>query len=105
MRSRASSSGLMVCAPIDTSTLADMQLAYEVNTVGPVLGVRAVAPAMRRARRGSVVVITSLGGVGFGVPGMAPYAMSKAALGAAVKCAALDFAGSASGSTTSFRAR
>jgi 3alpha(or 20beta)-hydroxysteroid dehydrogenase len=25
---------------------------------------------------------------------MAPYAMSKAALGAAVKCAALDFAGS-----------
>jgi 3alpha(or 20beta)-hydroxysteroid dehydrogenase len=88
------SSGLMVCAPIDTCSTDEMQLAYEVNTVGPVLGIQAVAPAMRQRGKGAIVVITSLGGVGFGVPGMAPYVMSKAALGAAVKCAALDFAGS-----------
>lgn len=87
-------SGVMVCAPVDTCTTAELQLAWDVNTVGPVLGIQAVGPGMRQAGRGAIVVISSLGGVGFGVGGMAPYAMSKAALAAAVKCAALDFSGS-----------
>ena len=86
--------GVMVQGTIDNCSAADVERAFAVNVLGTVHAIQAVAPAMRRARKGSIVVITSMAGVTFGVAGLAPYAASKAAMGALVKCAALDFAGS-----------
>jgi NAD(P)-dependent dehydrogenase (short-subunit alcohol dehydrogenase family) len=86
--------GVMVLGAIDDCSPADVDLAFSVNVLGTVHAIQAVAPAMRKAHRGSIVIITSMAGVTFGCAGMAPYAASKAAMGALVKCAAMDFAGS-----------
>jgi NAD(P)-dependent dehydrogenase (short-subunit alcohol dehydrogenase family) len=86
--------GIMVFGPTDVCDPADVQRAFEVNTLGVLHGIQAVGPHMRRGQRGSIVVVTSMAGVTYGVAGMAPYAISKAAAGALVRNAALDFAGS-----------
>lgn len=86
--------GIMVSGAVDTCDPADVELALSVNTLGTLHGIQAVAPGMRRGGKGSIVVVTSMAGVTFGCAGMAPYAVSKAAMGALVRCAALDFAGS-----------
>jgi NAD(P)-dependent dehydrogenase (short-subunit alcohol dehydrogenase family) len=86
--------GVMVLGSIDDCSPDDVERAFRVNVLGTVHAIQTVAPAMRKARKGSIVVITSMAGVTFGCAGMAPYAASKAGMGALVKCAALDFAGS-----------
>ncbi|MEM1229350.1 MAG: SDR family oxidoreductase [Pseudomonadota bacterium] len=52
---------------------------YSVNTVGPYQMTRAVAPAMRRGGRGSIVNVASIAGV-MGVGSSIAYAASKGAL-------------------------
>ena len=52
---------------------------YSVNAVGPHQMVRAVAPAMRRGGRGSIVNVASIAGV-MGVGSSIAYAASKGAL-------------------------
>lgn len=86
--------GIMVLGASDSCDPGDVQRAFEVNTLGVLHGIQAVSTHMRRGHRGSIVVITSMAGVTYGVAGMAPYAISKAAAGALVRNAALDFAGS-----------
>jgi NAD(P)-dependent dehydrogenase (short-subunit alcohol dehydrogenase family) len=86
--------GIMVLGASDTCDPKDVLHALDVNALGGLHGIQAVAPGMRAGRRGSIVVITSMAGMTYGVAGMAPYAMSKAAAGALARTAALDFAGS-----------
>ena len=52
---------------------------YAVNTVGPYMMSRAVAPAMQRGKRGSIVNVSSVAGV-MGVGSSVAYAASKGAL-------------------------
>lgn len=62
-----------------------------VNQRGPFLGMRTVAPAMRKAGGGSIVNISSGAGLR-GVRNMIAYATSKWALRGMTKCAALELA-------------
>lgn len=62
-----------------------------VNVKGPFLGLRAVVPAMEKRGGGSVIITSSVAGVG-GSPRVAPYVTSKHAVIGLMRSAALDFA-------------
>ena len=69
------------CAHTDLDGLdaADFQDIYAVNTIGAYQMVRAVAPAMKRGGRGSIVNVASIAGV-MGVGSSIAYAASKGAM-------------------------
>jgi 3alpha(or 20beta)-hydroxysteroid dehydrogenase len=83
--------GVMVAGPIEDSTEDQFHRAFEVNVLGPFLGTRAVIPAMRKAGGGSIIILSSAGGLE-GNPGMALYGASKAANANFTKSAALELA-------------
>lgn len=62
-----------------------------VNVKGPFLGLRAAVPAMRERGGGSVVITSSVAGVG-GSPMLAPYVTSKHAVIGLMRSAAKEFA-------------
>ncbi len=62
----------------------------EINVTGPFLMMKAAIPHMIKGGGGSIINISSLGGV-VCLPGMAPYCTSKAALNMLTKQAALDY--------------
>ena len=64
---------------LDGLTADDFLAIYKVNVVGAYQMVRAVAPHMKRAGRGSIVNNSSIGGV-TGIASSMAYAASKAAL-------------------------
>ena len=63
----------------------------DVNVKGPFLGLRAAVPAMRERGGGSVVITSSVAGVG-GSPSLAPYVTSKHAVIGLMRSAAKEFA-------------
>ena len=65
--------------PFEELTVSEWQRVLAVNTLGPFLCVRAVAPHMRRQRSGRIVNITS-GRAITGAPYMLHYVASKGAL-------------------------
>lgn len=65
----------------------------DVNYLGVVRCIAAVLPAMQVRGSGSIVIVSSLAGYR-GLPGMAPYAASKAALISLAESLQCDFAGS-----------
>lgn len=66
-------------------------LHMDVNYLGVVRGVAALLPGMRARRRGHIVVVSSLAGYR-GLPGVAPYAASKAALNSLAEALQCEFA-------------
>jgi 3alpha(or 20beta)-hydroxysteroid dehydrogenase len=82
--------GVMVSGAAESATESDMRLAFDVNVLGVLYGIQAVVPGMRAAGSGSIVAITSMGGVTFGVANLTPYCASKAAATAVATCAALE---------------
>lgn len=64
---------------------------FSVNVRGPVLGIRAAAPALRSAGGGAIVVTASVAGLRAD-PGGWAYNASKAAVINLVRAAALDYA-------------
>jgi NAD(P)-dependent dehydrogenase (short-subunit alcohol dehydrogenase family) len=62
-----------------------------VNVRGPWLGLKAVIPAMQKRGGGSVVITSSVAGVG-GAPGVSPYVTSKHAVIGMMRSAALECA-------------
>ncbi|MBP1730571.1 MAG: hypothetical protein H6Q55_1000 [Deltaproteobacteria bacterium] len=62
----------------------------ETNVTGPFLMMKAAIPHMIKGGGGSIINVSSLGGV-VCLPGMAPYCTSKAALNMLTKQAALDY--------------
>jgi 3alpha(or 20beta)-hydroxysteroid dehydrogenase len=82
--------GVMVAGAAESASEQDMRFAFDVNVLGVMYGIQAVVPGMRAAGRGSIVAVTSMGGVSFGVPQQTPYCASKAAATALVQCAALE---------------
>ncbi|MEZ5560525.1 MAG: glucose 1-dehydrogenase [Pseudomonadales bacterium] len=66
-------------ADLEGLSAEDFQRIYAVNTVGAFQMVRAVAPAMRRGGRGSIVNVASIAGV-MGIGSSIAYAASKGAM-------------------------
>jgi NAD(P)-dependent dehydrogenase (short-subunit alcohol dehydrogenase family) len=75
---------------IETSEEAFSRI-MAVNVWGAIHASQAFAPAMRDARRGSIVTVSSITGI-VGAPGMAAYAASKGALITFTRTLALELA-------------
>jgi 3alpha(or 20beta)-hydroxysteroid dehydrogenase len=75
---------------LDTDVEAYRRI-IDVNQVGAFLGMRAVAPTMTEQRRGSIINISSVGGLR-GAPGAFAYIASKFAVTGMTKAAALELA-------------
>ena len=63
----------------ENASLEDWRSVHAVNTDGTFLGCRYALRAMREAKRGSIINISSRSGL-VGIPGAAAYAASKAAI-------------------------
>lgn len=68
---------------------ADFTRLYEVNTLGPFLGIKTVVPFMRAAGGGSIVNVGSVDGM-HGMNGITAYAASKWGLRGLTKSAAME---------------
>lgn len=64
--------------PIEAISFADWQAIFDVNLTGAFLMTQAVAPAMKRARHGRVVNISSGAGRTISLTGIQAYASAKA---------------------------
>lgn len=82
--------GVLAFAPIDAVDPADFDRVFGVNVKGPLLGMKHVGRAMREAKRGAIVNISSVDGLR-GVNALAVYSSSKWALRGLTKTAALEF--------------
>ncbi|MBV9951263.1 MAG: glucose 1-dehydrogenase [Acidimicrobiia bacterium] len=81
--------GIMPVGRIEDVSVDDFRNALDVNLIGALLGIRAVAPSMREAGGGTIVNISSIAGLQ-GVSAMAAYSMSKFALRGLTRSAALE---------------
>lgn len=75
--------------PIEDTTKDDLQRLLSVNAVGPFLGIKAVLPMMKQARKGSIVNISSINGLR-GTTGMSAYDMCKWAIRGLTKTVAIE---------------
>lgn len=75
--------------PIEDTTRAELSRLFDVNGVGPFLGIKAVLPLMKQARKGSIVNISSINGLR-GTTGMSAYDMCKWAVRGLTKTIALE---------------
>jgi NAD(P)-dependent dehydrogenase (short-subunit alcohol dehydrogenase family) len=73
------SAGWGVAGPVETTPMEQAKAQFETNFWGVVRVVQCALPAMRRQRRGRLVLISSLGGV-IALPFQAFYSASKFAL-------------------------
>ena len=71
--------------------ISDWEAVMRVNLYGTFLGMRSVIPAMRRARRGSIVNFASIWG-DVGTAGVSAYQASKGAVRTLTKNAAVTYA-------------
>ncbi len=78
--------------PIETYDLADLDRVMSINVYSAVVGLKAVVPALRAGGGGSIVVTSSISGLG-GETGRWPYTVSKAAVLNLVQSMAIDLAG------------
>ncbi|MGH3521142.1 MAG: glucose 1-dehydrogenase [Haloechinothrix sp.] len=82
--------GIVHNAPIESLEEADYRRVIDVNQVGVFLGMKAVLPSMRRAGGGSMVNVSSVGGI-IAFPGILSYTASKWAVRGMTKTAAQEF--------------
>lgn len=82
--------GLLVKNSFEDLSGEDWQRSFEVNFFGPVRLIRAVLPWLKKAPRGHIVNISSMGGFQGSAkfPGLAAYSASKAALSNLTECLA-----------------
>jgi len=76
-------------AAIEDTALSDYERVVRVNQVGTFLGIRAVAPVMKRAGSGSIVNVASIDGMS-AKNGIVAYAASKWAVRGMTRVAALE---------------
>jgi NAD(P)-dependent dehydrogenase (short-subunit alcohol dehydrogenase family) len=77
--------------PLDETTLENYLGVISVNQTGCFLGMREVIPHMKCQKRGSIINISSIAGMG-GAPGRVAYQASKWAIRGMTRCAALECA-------------
>lgn len=80
--------GIMIKAPLEETTLADLDAMLTVNLRSAVVLTQAVLPAMKQKKRGRIVMIGSRAAIG--KAGSGAYAASKAALPGFVRSWALE---------------
>ena len=83
--------GIWLARAIDETSLADYRRVVDVNQVGAFLGMRAVVPAMKMARSGAIVNVSSLAGLR-GAQVSSAYAASKWAVRGMSRQAAAELA-------------
>lgn len=83
--------GLPAAGRMEDLPLEQFDRVVDVNLKGPLLGLRAGAPALRRAGGGSIVVTASVSGLG-GDPGMYAYNAAKGGVVNLVRTAAIELA-------------
>lgn len=76
---------------IEKASVAEMQLLWEINTLGPMHGIQAVIPTMKAQGGGAIVNIASAAAMR-GSARLLPYSVSKWALRGLSRCAARDLA-------------
>ncbi|WP_394251768.1 glucose 1-dehydrogenase [Arthrobacter pityocampae] len=81
--------GIVDFAPIEEYTLERWNAVIAVNLTGTFQGIKAVIPAMKQARRGSIVNISSIAGMR-GYEQIPAYTASKFGVRGLTKSAALD---------------
>jgi 3alpha(or 20beta)-hydroxysteroid dehydrogenase len=81
--------GILRSAPIEEMSLEAYMQVIAINQAGVFLGIKSVIPAMKEAGGGSIVNISSTGGLA-GIPGLAAYCSSKFALRGLTKVAAAE---------------
>jgi len=79
-------------APLLETSLEDFRRVVEVNQMGCFLGIKAVAPAMREVGGGSIVNVSSTGGLR-AVPTAIAYVSSKFAVRGLTRTAAVELGG------------
>lgn len=83
--------GIYSAATLQDTSVVDFDRLYAVNQKGPFLGMAAVAGPMADRGRGSIINVSSVGGLrGFG--GEFAYCANKWALRGMTRCAAIDLA-------------
>ncbi|MFB6959022.1 glucose 1-dehydrogenase [Streptomyces sp. NPDC056309] len=83
--------GLVHRCPIEELTEADYRRVVDVNEVGVFLGMKTVLPSMRAAGGGSIVNVSSVGGI-IAFPYILSYTASKWAVRGMTKAVAQEFA-------------
>lgn len=81
--------GVLHQGAIDNTSENDFRRLLEVNTLGPFLGIQAVARAMREGTGGSIVNVGSIDSL-VGMNGLTAYCASKFGLRGLAKAAALE---------------
>jgi NAD(P)-dependent dehydrogenase (short-subunit alcohol dehydrogenase family) len=76
-------------APLTTQSVEVFDRVMAVNVRGVWLGLQAVFPAMAKRGGGSVIITSSVAGIG-GTAGLSPYVTSKHAVIGMMRCAALE---------------
>jgi 3alpha(or 20beta)-hydroxysteroid dehydrogenase len=76
-------------AALDETELSDYERVVRVNQVGPFLGMKAVAPGMKEAGRGSIVNVSSIDGMS-AKNGLVAYSASKWAVRGMTRVAAIE---------------
>lgn len=83
--------GLSSASPARDATREDLQQMLDVHYFGGVVAAQRAAAQMRARGRGSILLVTSVWGLG-GQPGQLAYGGAKAALAQAVRVLALEWA-------------
>lgn len=81
--------GILDFASIEGQDVERFRRVIDVNLVGTLIGMKSVVPSMRRAGGGSIINISSNGGI-WGLPSLGAYVSSKWAVRGLSKTAALD---------------
>lgn len=83
--------GIAAFTPIIDGDVNEYKKVIDVNQLGVYLGMRAVAPAMKKRGGGSIINISSIDGL-IGMPFVAAYVASKFAVRGMTKVAAIELA-------------
>lgn len=82
--------GISVLSKLEDTQISDWHQAFKVNTEGVMLACQAVIPELKNRGGGSIVIVSSMAGIGGGA-GAAPYMASKAAIVGLGKSIATDY--------------
>jgi NAD(P)-dependent dehydrogenase (short-subunit alcohol dehydrogenase family) len=83
--------GIMLGKPFQDTTLAEWEHVLRVDLTGPFLMSKAAVPHMIRQQGGSIIHVSSVGGI-VGYPSMAAYGAAKGGLVNLTRCMAVDLA-------------
>lgn len=84
--------GVASVKPVNEATVEDFDFVFNANMKGVFLGCKHVLPGMQAAGKGSIVNISSSGGIKAVMPNLSLYIASKGAVRLFTKAVAVDYA-------------